>query len=144
MRRISLIFFFFCAVSVFSQDWQASYQEAVKASAENNEPIILVFSGSDWCAPCIKLDKNIWQSPEFKTYADEHYVLYRADFPRKKANQLGAERTRENVELADRYNPKGHFPLVVVLDKKGQVLGTTGYKKLTPTEYVSHLNSFIK
>lgn len=144
MRRISLFFFFFCAVFAFSQDWQASYQEAVKASAENNEPIILVFSGSDWCAPCIKLDKNIWQSPEFKTYADEHYVLYRADFPRKKANQLSAERTMENVELADRYNPKGYFPLVVVLDKKGKVLGTTGYKKLTPTEYVSHLNSFIK
>ncbi|MGF1560123.1 MAG: thioredoxin family protein [Flavobacteriaceae bacterium] len=144
MRHFSLIFFFFCAISVFSQDWQASYQEAVKASAENNEPIILVFSGSDWCAPCIKLDKNIWQSPKFKTYANEHYVLYRADFPRKKANQLSAERTMENVELADRYNPKGYFPLVVVLDKKGKVLGTTGYKKLTPTEYVSHLNSFIK
>jgi hypothetical protein len=42
-----------------------------------------VFSGSDWCAPCIKLDKSIWQSTEFKEYAASNLILERADFPKK-------------------------------------------------------------
>ena len=48
----------------------------------------MVFSGSDWCAPCIKLDKAVWQSEEFKKEAETNWVIYKADFPKKKANQL--------------------------------------------------------
>jgi len=103
-----------------------------------------VFAGSDWCAPCIKLERNIWQSSEFKTYAKNHYVLYKADFPRKKANQLSEELTKQNAELAERLNSKGHFPLIVILDSNDRVLGKTGYKKLNPDAYISLLNTFIK
>ena len=49
--------------------------------------IIIVFSGSDWCAPCIKLDKNIWQSEAFKKEANEEWILVKANFHRKKANE---------------------------------------------------------
>lgn len=102
----------------------------------------MVFSGSDWCAPCIKLEKEIWESAEFQAYAKENYVMLRADFPRKKANQLPEAQARKNGELAEKYNSKGFFPLVVVLDDHGQVMGETGYKKMSPQEYIGHLNSF--
>ena len=133
-----------CTVLASAQDWQPTYSDALSVSAKENKPIILVFAGSDWCAPCIKLDRSIWQSPEFIGYAKENYVLYKADFPRKKSNQLPAEIADKNGELAKTYNPNGFFPFVVVMNSKEQVLGTTGYKKITPDAYISLLNSFLK
>ncbi|MRI02080.1 thioredoxin fold domain-containing protein [Kriegella sp. EG-1] len=134
----------FSALNGFSQEWKDSYTTALSCAKDQNKPIILVFSGSDWCAPCIKLDKEIWQSEIFNSYAHENYILYRADFPRKKSNKLAKELETQNKSLAALYNPNGHFPLVVVLNKDEKVLGKTGYKKLAPNKYVSHLNSFIK
>lgn len=111
---------------------------------EKDKPLILVFAGSDWCGPCIKLDKNVWQSEEFKKYSKENYILYKADFPRKKANKLSKTIAVKNDELAEKYNSQGHFPLVLVLDNNGNVLGKTGYVKGTPTTYIAHLNTFLK
>ncbi|WP_317168747.1 thioredoxin family protein [Cyclobacterium plantarum] len=125
-----------------AQEWQLDLKDAQKLALETDRKIVLVFSGSDWCAPCIKLDKEIWQSADFQTYAKENYVMLRADFPRKKTNQLSEAQAIKNGELAEKYNPNGYFPLVVVLDKKAGVLGKTGYKKMSPKEYISHLNSF--
>jgi thioredoxin-related protein len=129
---------------VFSQNWQSTYGDALACAKENNRPVILVFSGSDWCAPCIKLDRLIWQSEEFKEYAKENYVLYQADFPRKKDNRLTEKLTAQNNALAEKFNPKGYFPLVLVLSKNEEVLGTTGYKKVTPKKYISLLNTLMK
>jgi thioredoxin-related protein len=142
-KIISLVLILFSAV-VFAQDWQPTYTEALTCAKKNNIPLILVFSGSDWCAPCIKLDRSIWQSDDFKAYAKDNYVLYRADFPRKKNNKLSKVLSEQNSELADRFNPKGHFPLVVILNTNEKELGTTGYKKIAPKEYISLLNTFIK
>lgn len=127
---------------VSAQEWQLDLNKAQNLAQETDRNIILVFSGSDWCAPCIKLEKEIWQSAEFQAYAKENYVMLRADFPRKKANQLAEAQASNNGRLAEKYNPNGYFPLVVVLDNKAEVLGKTGYKKMSPKEYISHLNSF--
>ena len=70
-------------------------------------------------------------------------MLYRADFPRKKVNQLPQEQLNQNKELAERYNTKGYYPLVLVLDKSEQVLGKTGYQKISPKAYIDVLNSFL-
>jgi len=129
---------------VLAQNWQTNYGEALALASKSERPIVLVFSGSDWCAPCIKLDRAIWQSQDFQEYAQNNFVLLKADFPRKKSNQLSEKRKLENQQLAHRFNPKGHFPLVVVLDNTGRLLGKTGYKKMSPQEYISHLNSFLR
>lgn len=131
-------------MTAFAQNWSITYTEALETAFKEDKPLILVFSGSDWCTPCMKLNRDIWQSPVFKKYADERYVLYKADFPRKKSNALSAERVTENKVLAEKYNPKGHFPLILVLDKQGRPLGKTGYQKLGPEQYISHLNTFLE
>tara|TARA_R110002051_G_scaffold104634_4_gene177451 strand:+ start:148 stop:582 length:435 start_codon:yes stop_codon:yes gene_type:complete len=143
MKNIVFIVLLFGITCVNAQNWHKNYNEALEASKKNHKPIVLVFSGSDWCAPCIKLDKDIWQSEEFKKYASEHYELYKADFPRRKANVLSDEISKENKILAEKYNDKGFFPLVVVINSENKVVGKTGYKKVTPTEYISILNSFL-
>nr|WP_321355756.1 thioredoxin family protein [uncultured Draconibacterium sp.] len=127
----------------FGQNWQTDFQQSLQTAKAEDKPIILVFSGSDWCAPCMKLENEIWSSDEFKNYSAEHFVLYKADFPRKKKNQPDSEQVKANKELAEKYNNKGFFPLVVVLDENGKVLGETGYKKLSPDEYIKHLETFV-
>ena len=107
-------------------------------------PIILVFQGSDWCAPCIKLDRDVWTTEEFKAYAKNHYVMLQADFPRRKSNALPEEQLNKNKVLAEKYNRNGVFPFVVVMNAKGKVLGETSYKKLSPKEYINELNAFLK
>ena len=132
----------FLGSSLIAQEWQTDFEQAKAKAAEQNQNIILVFQGSDWCAPCIKLDREVWSTEEFKTYAKNHFVMLLADFPRKKENVLLAEQQEKNNKLAEKYNGNGYFPFVVVLNKDGKVLGETGYKKITPAEYIDLLESF--
>ena len=139
---ICLSLVLFVNLTVAAQDWQIDMTTAKELAQDNNKLIILVFQGSDWCAPCIKLDKEIWSTEEFKSYAAEHFVMLQADFPKRKRNALPQEQTIKNKKLAEQYNPKGYFPFVVVLNTSGKVLGQTSYKKLTPTKYIDLLESF--
>lgn len=129
---------------IFSQNWTTNIDEAKTLAATQNKPIVLVFSGSDWCAPCIKLDKNVWQSEEFKSYATEKLVLLRADFPKKKANILPEAQQNANKALAEKYNQDGYFPLVVVLDANGKVMAKKGYENQNAAKYVAELQAIIK
>lgn len=129
--------------SAFSQDWQTDLSKAKTIATQENKTIILVFQGSDWCAPCMKLDKEIWSSEYFKNYAKSNYIMVQVDFPRRKQNALSKEQEAANGELAEKYNKNGVFPFVVVMDGAGNVLGETGYKKMTPEGYVKVLDAFI-
>nr|WP_314840088.1 thioredoxin family protein [uncultured Flavobacterium sp.] len=139
----SIIFLFLMIGTIgFSQSWKTSFTEAKAQAAAENKNILLVFSGSDWCAPCIKLDKTIWQSEEFKSESAQKWVIYKADFPKKKANLLPLELTESNKKLAEQYNKAGNFPLVLLLNPSGSVLGISGYKNVSPQEYIQLIHSF--
>ena len=140
---LSLLACFLCLTAT-AQQWAPDYVSAQAIAKEENKNIVLVFSGSDWCAPCIKLDREIWQNADFQSAAAEDFVFYRADFPRKKDNQLSEELATANAALAERYNPAGSFPLVVVLTPAGEVMGQTGYQKVSPADYLATLESFAK
>ncbi len=144
MKKILLlIFFFMSTLSIANaQKWFTDFQQAKKVAQEKNRHIILVFEGSDWCAPCKKLEKEIFSSDEFKNYSKEHFVLLKADFPKKKKNKLKKEQQEKNNQLAEKYNQQGFFPMVAVLNATGKVLGKTGYKKISPTAYIKLLSSF--
>ncbi len=142
-KIIPLIVAIVFSITLSAQEWQTDFETAKQMSSEENHPIVLVFQGSDWCAPCIKLDREIWSTEEFKTYAKDHFVMLQADFPRKKKNALPNDQQLKNNQLAEKYNKQGYFPFVVVLDKEGTILGEAGYENTTPTEYIEKLESFI-
>jgi len=145
MKKISFLILFLLSTSaIFAQDWTTNFDEAKTLASKKNQNIVLVFQGSDWCGPCIKLDREIWSTDIFKEFSKSHFVMLKADFPRKKANQLDSEQIQRNTLLAEKYNPAGYFPFVVVLNSDGKVLGETGYKKVTPTEYIAQLKAFEK
>ena len=108
--------------SVFSNA-QTRFEKVKKIAAEQNELILLNFSGSDWCIPCIKLHKNIIETDVFKQLSEDRVIQYvNADFPRNKKNQLSPELKKENASLADHYNSKGLFPYTLLLNSEGKVL----------------------
>lgn len=144
MKKYILIFTILVTSITNAQDWKTNFEEAKKIANAESKNILLVFSGSDWCAPCIKLDKNIWQSDEFKKASAENWVLLKADFPKKKANLLPEEQKKANDALAEKYNREGSYPKVVILDKDGVILGILGYKNIAPAAYIELIKSFEK
>ncbi|WP_338409748.1 thioredoxin family protein [uncultured Flavobacterium sp.] len=144
MKKYSVLIFILFTAFVFSQQSIISLNEAKTQALKESKNIILIFSGSDWCAPCIKLDRSIFQSDEFKKAAEENWIVIRADFPKKKANTLSPEQKEVNNKLAEKYNPEGNFPKVLVLDTKGIVLGIMGYEKVTSEVYIQKLKKFHK
>ena len=139
MKKIIIFLFVFSSytASLFAQEWRTDWDTAKVEAEQANKKLILVFSGSDWCIPCIKLENEIWGNSSFFQYAQQHYVLFRADFPKRKKNKLPETIQQLNDRLASEYNPKGYFPLVVVLDPQGKVKGQLGYEKLTPEAYIA-------
>jgi thioredoxin-related protein len=144
MKKMLLLAFLFTGFFSFSQNWKNNLEEAKTEAKATNKNILLVFSGSDWCAPCIKLDKNVFQSDVFKVEAEKKWVLIKADFPKKKGNLLTPELTATNKKLAEKYNNGGSFPLVVLLDNTGKVIGMLGFKNVTAIEYIQLINNLIK
>ena len=101
---------------------ELNFDQAKAEAAQTHKFILLNFSGSDWCGPCIKLKKDVFESAEFGQFATDHLVLVRADFPRKSKNQLDASQITHNEALAEKYNKQGKFPFTVLLDANGRVL----------------------
>lgn len=82
-----------CCLFMLDQPiWLTDYSEACKLATEKQQPILLNFSGSDWCVPCMRMKKDFFESQEFSTYASTNLVLLRADFPRGKKNKLWGNR----------------------------------------------------
>ena len=106
--------------------------------------IVLNFSGSDWCGPCIRMRKEIFEADAFQDYAEQKLVLVNADFPRLKKNQLSKEQTKLNESLADKYNPEGKFPLTILFDDTGKVLKQwEGCPNESPEKFVTEINVFV-
>lgn len=121
--------------------WLTSFEQAQTLAIEEQKPILLVFSGSDWCRPCIQLDREVFQDSSFLAFADSELILLKADFPRSKKNRLPKELQSHNERLAQRYNPKGEFPLVLLLDKSGKEITRTGYRSGGSNAFISFLKA---
>lgn len=125
--------------------WQTDFDIAKKTADQEHKLILLNFSGSDWCGPCILFTKEYLGSEDFSQIADKDLVCVNADFPRKSKNKLSGELTKSNEALAERYNKEGVFPFTLLLDAKGNVIKTwAGKPKETPSEWTSNLKSLIQ
>ena len=124
-----------------SLPWLTDFDQAKKNAQEKHERILLTFSGSDWCGPCIRLHKEIFESDAFIKLADNQLVLINADFPRLKKNQLTKDQQQQNDKLADRYNAAGNFPFTVLLDADGKILKEwEGFPKQGAAAFIDELN----
>lgn len=125
--------------------WGTDLDSAKKTAKEKNQLILLNFSGSDWCAPCILTKREYFESESFIKMAKDNLVLVNADFPRRKKNQLSAEQTKKNEALAEKYNKEGNFPYTLLLDADGKVIKSWIGKPEAPVEkWVDEIKSICK
>ncbi len=123
--------------------WNTDLTAAMQQAKASNKPVLAVFSGSDWCKPCIMLKQEVLDQPEFAQYAQDRFVLCHFDFPRSKKNKLPADQVKRNEQAAAQLNNEGVFPLVVLLSPEGKVLAKTGYRAGGPTAYDKHLTQLL-
>ncbi|ANE50795.1 thioredoxin family protein [Flavisolibacter tropicus] len=127
---------------LFNPVWFTDVNKAKEEAVQTGRPILISFSGSDWCVPCIRMHKEIFEAEPFTKYAENNLVLVNADFPRSKKHQLSAAQQQLNNALADRYNPKGIFPYTILIDPTGKVLNQwEGYPDESAEKFVAELNS---
>jgi len=122
--------------------WLGDFNVAKIDAVKEHKRILINFSGSDWCGPCIRLRKEILETGTFDDYAKDHLVLVRADFPRQKKNQLSKEQIKLNESLADKYNAEGKFPYTLLVDENGKVLKTwDGFPNESPEQFVADVSA---
>lgn len=130
-------------VNLIAEDngWITDFENAKTVSKEKDVPILVNFSGSDWCRWCIILADEVFSEDAFKEFAKDNLVLFVADFPRQK-EQL-KEIKDQNRKLMEKYEIQG-FPTVVLLNSKGKLLARTGYRDGGAEAYVEHLKELMK
>ncbi|MEO7522997.1 MAG: thioredoxin family protein [Ferruginibacter sp.] len=123
-----------------SNEWLKDFDQAQKIAAEKNQNILINFSGSDWCGPCMRMRKEIFEADDFKSYSADHLVLLNADFPRNKKNRLDKLQQEKNDKLADKYNPGGKFPYTILITAGGKVIKEwDGLPGMTAKEFVKQI-----
>jgi len=129
-------------MAISFSNWQPSFEKAKEIAKNNHQLILLNFSGSDWCGPCIRMRKEIFDSETFSAMADSLLVLVNADFPRNKKNQPGKSVQAQNEMLADKYNTEGKFPLTVLLDENGNLIKSwDGLPKESAQQFASEIKA---
>jgi len=124
-------------VSVVGQDKLA--QSKGEASVPDYK--MLVFSGSDWCLPCINFDRQVLQNQNFESFSELFLEVEIADFPQHK--ELSKDVIRYNEALAEKYNPQGYFPHVLLLDKDGKVLTEIKTNKRTAEQVIEQIKLYL-
>jgi protein disulfide-isomerase len=138
MRRfILLIVLAFAQLSrAESLEWLGDLESAKDRAKQENKPILVYFSGSDWCPPCKRLKSEVFDQPEFGDFARAKLVLVQADFPRYQP--IGHLQLQANKALEKSFHVAS-VPTVVVLTPDGQELQRLGYVAGGPSAFISHL-----
>ena len=129
---------------LFSTGWETDFNKAKQSAQSEHKLILLNFSGSDWCGPCIRMHSEIFEDNSFAQYAGGHLVLVNADFPRLKKHQLSKDQQAKNDQLADKYDKDGIFPLTVLLSSDGKVLEEwKGFPPVSSEEFTEQVKAVV-
>jgi len=118
-------------------DWSSDYAAARKQAAGEKKDLLIDFTGSDWCAWCIKLKQEVFEHPTFEAGAKDRYVFVELDYPKDKA-RLSEAVLKQNEALLEKYPIKG-YPSILLCDASGKPFALTAYQPGGPEAYLKHL-----
>lgn len=121
--------------------WFDDYSKALAEAKHSNKPILLFFTGSDWCGWCKKMDKEIFQTQEFISEAGNVFVFVDVDFPMNK--KLPDNLASQNAALKKKFGITG-FPTLVILDAKEGFIAETGYRNEGGRAYARYLKELLQ
>lgn len=147
MKKLILTILVFISFFGFSQDlhWETDLNIAKEIAAQQNKPIIMYFTGSDWCSPCKQLKADFFHSEEFMDRANS-LVLLMIDLPFRQ-DIITDEQRKKNKGVNKKYNPSDSFPYLVGLNSKGKILNDiSAYSSLRDTslhfDFLNYLTKF--
>lgn len=123
-------------------DWFIYVEDAKAESDKTGKPILANFTGSDWCGWCIRLRNEVFNTSEFKNWAEENVVLLELDFPRK--TQLPEDLKAQNSSLQQAFQVRG-YPTLWAFDLNFneatkqfniEAYGSLGYVAGGPKEWI--------
>ena len=144
MKKLLLVFTLCVSFSILSQDddyedyssnlnWLTDLAEAKQESISSKKPILIYFTGSDWCAPCKMLKKDFFYTEAFEEKADQ-FVLLMIDMPRR-TDIISKEQQEKNNNVVSKYNTSGGYPNLVALNDQLHIIGElSGYTFLRETD----------
>jgi len=125
---------------VSNEGWKNDANEVFQRAEQNGSPILLNFTGSDWCIYCMKIKQEIFDTPEFKNWANENNIeLLELDFPKRK--KQSDELVNQNKALAAEIGVQG-FPTIIVV-ANGKAI-KAGYVPGGPTNWINYVESQIE
>jgi len=128
--------------------WNNNLKNAIEVSKKTKKPLLLFFTGSDWCGWCIRLQTEVFKTPEFVKWANENVVLVELDFPRRTV--LAPEITEQNNQLQQFFAVQGYPTVwfVNATENDGKInidkLGSTGYLAGGPKVWLDTANGILK
>ena len=151
MKKIIIaLVFVLGAISVQAQElyWETNVNKAIEVSKKTKKPMLLFFTGSDWCGWCIRLQKEVLKTPEFSAWAKQNVVLVELDYPRSKpqTNEIKQQNSQLQQIFSIQGYPTVHF--ATVSETKGKInfnsLGNTGYVSGGPSAWLGVANGILK
>jgi thioredoxin-related protein len=153
MKKIVLLtFLMLSSVSLQAQEeltWHTDLTKATDISIKENKPLFLFFTGSDWCGWCIRLQNEVFKTPEFISWAKENVVLVELDFPRRKEQSESIK--LQNAQLQQQLQVRGYPTVWFVSASKTadakvnlNALGSTGYVAGGPKVWIDGANQILK
>ena len=152
MKKFISIIFLFLTVNAFSQEselnWHTDLNKAIELSIEDDKPLFMFFTGSDWCGWCIRLQKEVFFKAEFVKWAKENLTLVELDFPRRKKLDESLKQQNDNLRqmFAVRGYPTGWFVIPEIQEDKKinfKRLGSQGYVAGGPKNWINGANKIL-
>jgi protein disulfide-isomerase len=119
-----------------TMEWLTDYSEALAESSRTNKPVVLFFTGSDWCGWCKKLEREVFGRGQFATLVSDKYIFVKLDSPRR--SKISKSLEQQNTGLRAKYKVRG-FPSVIIIDKNENIVASTGYREGGAEKYAEHL-----
>lgn len=129
------------AATVSQINWYTNYAQAVQDASKTHKPILMFFTGSDWCGWCKKMQQEIFSSPDFASQVGSSFVFVEIDFPMNQ--QLPPDQAQQNTQLKQKYGVTG-YPTVIILDSNENFIAETGYRPGGGKAYADYLKQLLQ
>lgn len=149
MKKVVLFIFLSISCLASSQEltWHTDVNEAVALSSKHNKPMLLFFTGSDWCGWCIKLQNEVFKKKEFIDWAKSNVILVELDYPRRTA--IDPKIKAQNAQMQQIFQVQGYPTIWFVKPEKKDAgvnllqIGRTGYVAGGATSWLINANTIL-
>lgn len=123
-------------------NWSVDYEASVQRAKAEKKPLLIYFTGSDWCPYCKYMDRDVLDKPEFIDFANKNYVMVLCDFPR--AKEIPENVAAANKRLAQKFSIRG-FPTMIIMNPQNMKVGAAGYENgITPKSFIEAVSKIFE